>query len=167
MTADETDVTKKMAESEVPESDSQTDVSENDIPETGDPADSADDSTDESPWELLEEGELSRVLEALLLVVDSPVSVETLASATQQPAERIAESLKRISEDFAERDSGIDLRETGGGWRMYTRARFAPYVERLLLDGARSKLTRAALETLAVVAYRQPVTGRGSARCAG
>jgi len=147
-----------MAESEVPESDSQTDVSENDIPETGDPADSADDSTDESPWELLEEGELSRVLEALLLVVDSPVSVETLASATQQPAERIAESLKRISADFAERDSGIDLRETGGGWRMYTRARFAPYVERLLLDGARSKLTRAALETLAVVAYRQPVT---------
>ena len=55
-------------------------------------------------------------------------------------------------------DSGIELREAGGGWRMYTRARFAPYVERLLLDGARSKLTRAALETLAVVAYRQPVT---------
>ena len=48
--------------------------------------------------------------------------------------------------------------EAGGGWRMYTRARYAPYVERLLLDGARSKLTRAALETLAVVAYRQPVT---------
>lgn len=87
------------------------------------------------------------MLEALLLVVDSPVSVETLASATQQPAERIAESLKRISADFAERDSGIDLRETGGSWRMYTRARFAPYVERLLLDGARSKLTQAALET--------------------
>ena len=55
-------------------------------------------------------------------------------------------------------DSGIDLREAGGGWRMYTRARYAPYVERLLLDGTRSKLTRAALETLAVVAYRQPVS---------
>ena len=54
--------------------------------------------------------------------------------------------------------SNLDLREAGGGWRMYTRARYAPYVERLLLDGARSKLTRAALETLAVVAYRQPVT---------
>jgi segregation and condensation protein B len=63
-----------------------------------------------------------------------------------------------MAEGFASRDSGIDLRETGGGWRMYTRSRYAPYVERLLLDGARSKLTRAALETLAVVAYRQPVT---------
>ena len=63
-----------------------------------------------------------------------------------------------MAEELTARDSGIDLREAGGGWRMYTRARFAPYVERLLLDGARSKLTRAALETLAVVAYRQPVT---------
>src|SRR5574339_181144 len=63
-----------------------------------------------------------------------------------------------MATELAERDRGIDLREAGGGWRMYTRARFAPYVERLLLDGARSKLTRAALETLAVVAYRQPVT---------
>ena len=57
-----------------------------------------------------------------------------------------------------QRDSGIDLRKNGEGWRFYTRARFAPYVEKLLLDGARSKLTRAALETFAVVAYRQPVT---------
>ena len=66
--------------------------------------------------------------------------------------------LERMAAELADRGSGIDLREAGGGWRMYTRARFAPYVEKLLLDGARSKLTRAALETLAVVAYRQPVT---------
>ena len=121
-------------------------VTETDLPE------------DDATAELLEDDELPRVLEALLLVVDTPVSVETLASATQQPADRIAAALARLSAEFAERDSGIDLRETGGGWRMYTRSRFAPYVERLLLDGARSKLTRAALETLAVVAYRQPVT---------
>jgi segregation and condensation protein B len=63
-----------------------------------------------------------------------------------------------MADDLTSRDSGIDLREAGGGWRMYTRARYAPYVERLLLDGTRSKLTRAALETLAVVAYRQPVS---------
>ena len=50
------------------------------------------------------------------------------------------------------------LRRTGGGWRFYTRDVYAPYVERLLLDGQRARLTRAALETLAVVAYRQPVT---------
>ncbi|MBX5487099.1 MAG: SMC-Scp complex subunit ScpB [Mycolicibacterium hassiacum] len=98
------------------------------------------------------------MLEALLLVVDTPATVEQLAAATEQPAERIAARLRAMSEELAARDSGIDLREAGGGWRLYTRARYAPYVERLLLDGARSKLTRAALETLAVVAYRQPVT---------
>lgn len=102
--------------------------------------------------------ELGSVLEALLLVVDTPVAVEALAAATQQPVYRIAAKLQQMAEELTERDSGIDLRKTSEGWRMYTRARFAPYVEKLLLDGARSKLTRAALETLAVVAYRQPVT---------
>ena len=106
----------------------------------------------------LEDSELGAVLEALLLVVDTPVTVEQLAAATEQPAYRVAAKLQLMAEELTARDSGIDLREAGGGWRMYTRARFAPYVERLLLDGARSKLTRAALETLAVVAYRQPVT---------
>lgn len=106
----------------------------------------------------LDDAELARVLEALLLVVDSPASAETLASATGQPAHRVSETLERLAAELSARDSGLDLREAGGGWRLYTRARFAPYVERLLLDGARSKLTRAALETLAVVAYRQPVT---------
>ncbi|WP_407686468.1 SMC-Scp complex subunit ScpB [Mycobacterium sp. HUMS_1102779] len=102
--------------------------------------------------------ELGSVLEALLLVVDSPVTVEALAASTQQPAYRIAARLQQMAAELTERDSGIDLRNTDEGWRMYTRARFAPFVEKLLLDGARSKLTRAALETLAVVAYRQPVT---------
>ena len=102
--------------------------------------------------------ELGSVLEALLLVVDTPVTVEALGAATQQPVYRIAAKLQQMAEELTERDSGIDLRKTIEGWRMYTRARFAPYVEKLLLDGARSKLTRAALETLAVVAYRQPVT---------
>jgi segregation and condensation protein B len=107
---------------------------------------------------IMDEGELVRVLEALLLVVDTPVSAESLGSATEQPVHYVTETLRRMADGYAARDSGIDLREAGGGWRMYTRSRFAPYVERLLLDGARSKLTRAALETLAVVAYRQPVT---------
>lgn len=106
----------------------------------------------------VDDDELARILEAMLLVIDTPASPESLASATEQPVHRIAETLQRMAEDYTTRDSGIDLRDAGGGWRMYTRARFAPYVERLLLDGARSKLTRAALETLAVVAYRQPVT---------
>jgi segregation and condensation protein B len=110
------------------------------------------------PQTQLDDGELTAVLEALLLVVDTPVPVATLATVTQQTTDRVAAALERMATEFADRGSGVDLREAGGGWRMYTRARFAPYVEKLLLDGARSKLTRAALETLAVVAYRQPVT---------
>lgn len=106
----------------------------------------------------LDDSELRNVLEALLLVVDTPATVDQLAEVTDQPGYRIATMLTEMAADLAARDSGIDLREAGGGWRMYTRSRYAPYVERLLLDGARSKLTRAALETLAVVAYRQPVT---------
>lgn len=106
----------------------------------------------------MDDAELGAVLEALLLVVDTPAPLDSLASAVGQPPYRVAAKLQLMAAELAERDSGIDLREAGGGWRMYTRSRYAPYVERLLLDGARSKLTRAALETLAVVAYRQPVT---------
>jgi segregation and condensation protein B len=118
------------------------------IPDLADPAE---------PVELDPE-ELGSVLEALLLVVDTPVTVEALAAATEQPVYRVAAKLQVMADELTERDSGIDLRKTSEGWRMFTRARFAPYVEKLLLDGARTKLTRAALETLAVVAYRQPVT---------
>jgi len=130
------------------------------VADAGDPAD-ADTSVglgiDVATAEM-DDDELEAVLEALLLVVDTPATVEQLAAATEQPASRVAEKLKAMSERLTARNSGIDLREAGGGWRMYTRAQYAPYVERLLLDGSRSKLTRAALETLAVVAYRQPVT---------
>jgi segregation and condensation protein B len=106
----------------------------------------------------LGDDELGQILEALLLVVDTPVPAEALATATEQPVYRITAKLRLMADELTQRNSGIDLREAGGGWRMYTRSQFAPYVERLLLDGSRSKLTRAALETLAVVAYRQPVT---------
>jgi len=102
--------------------------------------------------------ELGSALEALLLVVDTPAAADSLATALDEPVERVEDKLRRMAAEFNERGSGIDLREAGGGWRLYTRARYAPYVERLILDGARAKLTRAALETLAVVAYRQPVT---------
>jgi segregation and condensation protein B len=137
------------------------DVPDDDVPDD-DVSDDAEPSVDLG-MELAEpapmdDDELRATLEALLLVVDTPVPVDALATATAQPADRIAAMLARMAEEFALRHSGIDLREAGGGWRMYTRARYAPYVERLLLDGARTKLTRAALETLAVIAYRQPVT---------
>ncbi|OZM70859.1 SMC-Scp complex subunit ScpB [Amycolatopsis antarctica] len=102
--------------------------------------------------------ELEAALEALLLVVDSPANEESLAGALDQPVDRVTEALRTMASDLTDRNSGIDLRRIGEGWRFYTRDTFAPYVEKLLLDGQRAKLTRAALETLAVIAYRQPVT---------
>ena len=108
--------------------------------------------------DLLDDDELQAALEAVLLVVDTPATVEELASAVGQERRRVRHALRQMSADLTEKGSGIDLRFAGDGWRFYTRSEYAPYVERLLLDGTRSKLTRAALETLAVVAYRQPVT---------
>lgn len=129
-----------------------------DLDSEGVAADGADLGIDVAGPPEMEDGELGAVLEALLLVVDTPATVEQLSLAIEQPPYRVAAKLQTMAQEYSDRESGIDLREAGGGWRMYTRSRYAPYVERLLLDGARSKLTRAALETLAVVAYRQPVT---------
>jgi segregation and condensation protein B len=104
------------------------------------------------------DSDLDAALEALLLVVDAPTDDETLALAVDQPVARVRAALVRLAESYSEAGRGIDLRHVGAGWRFYTRDAYAPYVERLLLDGQRARLTRAALETLAVVAYRQPVT---------
>ncbi len=110
------------------------------------------------PDELADDDVLERALEALLLVVDEPADEAGLAEALGQPTERVTEALHRLTARYRDEDRGIDLRQVGGGWRFYTRDRYAPYVERMMRDGQRAKLTRAALETLAVVAYRQPVT---------
>lgn len=107
---------------------------------------------------LRDDAALDAALEALLLVVDAPTEEEALAVALDQPVPRVRAALVRLSEAYAVQERGIDLRRVGGGWRFYTRDAYAPFVERLLLDGQRARLTRAALETLAVVAYRQPVT---------
>jgi segregation and condensation protein B len=102
--------------------------------------------------------EVVAALEALLLVVDQPTDEASLAGALDQPVGRVERALRHLAESYREQGRGIDLRRVGEGWRFYTRDLYAPYVERFLLDGQRARLTRAALETLAVVAYRQPVT---------
>ncbi|MDP0397154.1 SMC-Scp complex subunit ScpB [Tsukamurella strandjordii] len=106
----------------------------------------------------MEPDELRSSLEALLLVIDAPASAESLGVALEEPEERITADLRAWAAELTERRSGMELRESAEGWRLYSRAEYAPYVERLLLDGVRSKLTRAALETLAVIAYKQPVS---------
>jgi segregation and condensation protein B len=105
-----------------------------------------------------DDAQLEAALEALLLVVDSPTGEDTLASAIDVSVARVAQALPRMADRYTAQQRGFDLRRVGGGWRFYTRDALAPFVERLLLDGQHAKLTRAALETLAVIAYRQPVT---------
>ncbi|MEO6820930.1 MAG: SMC-Scp complex subunit ScpB, partial [Candidatus Nanopelagicales bacterium] len=95
-------------------------------------------------------------LEALLLVADLPMDVLTLASLTRRPADQVGAALAEISAGYENQGRGFDLREVAGGWRFYTRDDCADVVERFVRDGQQTRLTQAALETLAVIAYRQP-----------
>jgi segregation and condensation protein B len=106
----------------------------------------------------LPDAELRGALEAILLVVDEPVSELVLAQVLEQPAERIGPMLDEIAAGYTAAGHGFELRRAAGGWRLYTRPEYATYVERFVLDGQSVRLTQAALETLAVVAYKQPVT---------
>ncbi|WBB69560.1 SMC-Scp complex subunit ScpB [Micromonospora sp. WMMD812] len=106
----------------------------------------------------LDDAELRGALEAILLVVDEPVSELTLAQVLEQPAERVGAMLDEIAAGYRAAGHGFELRRAAGGWRLYTRPEYATYVERFVLDGQSVRLTQAALETLAVVAYKQPVT---------
>ncbi|MCF6508575.1 SMC-Scp complex subunit ScpB [Blastococcus sp. MG754426] len=110
------------------------------------------------PAELLDPDELRGGLEALLFVVDDPVDEETLAAALRCPPEQVRRGLADLAAAYDERSAGITLRRVGEAWRLYTREEHAGAVERYLGEGQRSRLTQAALETLAVIAYRQPVT---------
>ncbi len=101
---------------------------------------------------------LRAALEAVLLVTDEPVPAVTLAQVTERPTEEVEETLAELAAGYVEAGRGFELRNVAGGWRLYTRPDCAPYVERFVLDGQSARLTQAALETLAVVAYRQPVT---------
>src|SRR5580692_3431322 len=97
-------------------------------------------------------------LEAILLVADEPVPVVVLAQVLERPRNEVTAELKALAEEYATQDRGFDLREIAGGWRFYTREDCAPLVERFVSDSQEVRLTQAALETLAVVAYRQPVS---------
>ncbi len=101
---------------------------------------------------------LRPALEAVLLVVDEPVAEVTLAQVLERPRREVAAALRELAGEYATQGRGFELREAAGGWRLYTRADCAPIVERFVRDGQRARLSQAALETLAVVAYRQPVT---------
>jgi segregation and condensation protein B len=97
-------------------------------------------------------------LEAILLVADEPVPTVVLAQVLERPRNEVSGALNGLAEEYKSEGRGFDLREIAGGWRFYTREDCAPLVERFVSDGQEVRLTQAALETLAVVAYRQPVS---------
>jgi len=101
---------------------------------------------------------LKSALEAILLVVDEPVLPITLAQVTNTPEIDVVKTLNALQKEFENREGGITLREIAGGWRFYTNEHCGEVVERYIKDGQTARLTQASLETLAVIAYKQPVS---------
>jgi segregation and condensation protein B len=102
--------------------------------------------------------DLKPALEAVLMVVDEPATEEHLSRILERPKRQITRALRELAGEYAAQGRGFELRHVANGWRFYSRAAYAPAVERFVLDGQQARLTQAALETLAVVAYRQPVS---------
>ena len=122
---------------------------------SADPSDTAD---SEQPEREIGPQEIAPAIEAVLLVVDTPTATIDIARAVGVPQDIASDVLHRLQREYDEQGRGFQLREAAGGWRLYTREQYAGPVERFVLDGQKTRLTQAALETLAVIAYRQPVT---------
>ncbi len=101
---------------------------------------------------------LAARLEAVLMVAEEPLSVEVLAEGLDADPDAVATTLRSLADEYAAAGRGFALRDVAEGWRFYTAAECAPHVERFVLSGQTARLSQAALETLAIVAYQQPVT---------
>lgn len=119
----------------------------------------SDDASDGSMTEALS---VPRRLEAILLVVDEPQSLVNLATAVGAPVAAVRQAIEALARDYDGHDGGprrgFELREVGGGWRLYVRAEHDEVVREFVTSQAPTRLSQAALETLAVIAYKQPVT---------
>lgn len=102
--------------------------------------------------------ELRKAVEAILLVVEEPVDPLQIAQVLEVPTDDVVSTLRALRAEYVNDGRGFVLREVAGGWRLYTDPGAAPYVERFVLHGRSARLSQAALETLAIVAYKQPVT---------
>lgn len=101
---------------------------------------------------------LVRTLEAVLFIADEPVPAAALAQALDVDQREVEAALTELGEALSARESGLILREIAGGWRLATQPDLAPFVEQFVLSSRHARLTKASLETLAIVAYKQPVT---------
>ena len=106
--------------------------------------------------------DIERSLEAILLVADEPQSLVSLATALNTPVPAVRQSIERLAADYDGETGGprrgFELREVGGGWRLYVRADHDDLVRDFVLTQSPTKLSQAALETLAVIAYKQPIS---------
>jgi segregation and condensation protein B len=104
------------------------------------------------------ERELRRAAEALLLVTEEPIGVELLAQLLEIGTDRVESLCVELAAEYDATDRGFQLVRVAGGWRFQTHPDLAPYIERYVLDGQSGRLSNAALETLAIVAYKQPIS---------
>src|SRR5438094_2463149 len=102
--------------------------------------------------------EIRRALEAILFLADEPLSSSLLAQVVECGRGEVEEALRDLARSYEERLAGMALVEVAGGWRLMTHPEAAPYVEQFILSSRHARLTKASLETLAIVAYKQPVT---------
>lgn len=109
-------------------------------------------------FEGLKENQLAGAIEALLFVSDEPVSAVTLADMLEIELVQVEQAVSKLKESLESDDRGIELREVAGGWRLYSKPRFHDLLQEFVLSWDTRKLSQAALETLAIVAYTQPVT---------
>jgi segregation and condensation protein B len=107
---------------------------------------------------MTERRETARALEAILFVADEPLAAGTLAQAVEVDRRQVEDILDELSRGYEERGAGMALRNVAGGWMLSTHPDAAPYVEQFVLASRHARLTKASLETLAIVAYKQPVT---------
>ena len=108
-----------------------------------------------------EDRELRGALEALLFVTDEPISASRLAKLLDRSDGEVAEALAALRDEYASDERGFQLREVAGGWRLHSHPAFHDAIEQMVLAWDTRKLSQAALETLAVVAYHQPVARQG------
>ena len=98
------------------------------------------------------------ILEAVLFVAEDPVPATELAELLEMPRDQVDKELQMLHSELVAADRGVVLRQVAGGWRLFTRPETRPYLERFAAGATATRLSKAALETLAVVAYRQPVS---------
>jgi len=103
-------------------------------------------------------GEIVSVIEALIFVADEPLSVKTIADVIEEDRETVGAAIEQLKQEYDERESGLQLREIAGGWQISTRTEFHEEIRKFLKTRPNAKLSLASLETLAVIAYKQPAT---------